>query len=53
MLKDKYGYNNPIFTDDLNQCEHDELMTLIKLGEVKLFEEGIYFFIGEDHVVIR
>ena len=44
MLKDKYGYNNPIFTEDLSHCEHDELLSLITLGKVKLFEEGIYFF---------
>ena len=44
MLKEKYAYSEPIFVEDLDQEQKDELVKLAKAGEIKMFEDGIYYF---------
>jgi len=49
-LKDKYGYNEPIYIDEIRFKDYSrpwifsELKKLVENGEIKRFDKGVYYF---------
>jgi len=44
MLKEEYGVNVPIYIEDLNKAQLDELRALEMSNEIKCFDSNVYYF---------